>query len=114
MKKLLNQLILTSVIFIVTQLTLIVVLSFLNLNYFDYKIWLRWDSGHYLDIAKEGYELFPWIVGGDVSMYRSESLLLPFVFLLKDLKTPWMISLLAVLLSVGCMMSYLFFTYVLI
>ncbi len=56
----------------------------------------------------------PWIVGGSLSMYRAESLLFPFVFLLKDLSMPWKISLLAVLMSVGGIMSYLFFTFVLV
>jgi hypothetical protein len=58
--------------------------------------------------------IFPWVVGGNLSMYRAESLLMPCVFLLKDLKTPWIISLLAILISIGGIMSYLFFTSVLV
>ncbi len=58
--------------------------------------------------------IFPWVVGGNLSMYRAESLLLPFVFFLKDFKTKWMISLLACLVGIGGVMSYLFFTSVLI
>ena len=62
-----------------------------------------------------GYLLiFPWVVGGNLSMYRAESLLLPFVFLLKDVKIQWTISILAILVSIGGVMSYLFFTSVLV
>ena len=59
MKRILNQLILVSVVFLITQLLLMVALYFSNLSYFEPGIWSRWDSNLYLDIAKEGYELFP-------------------------------------------------------
>ena len=58
--------------------------------------------------------IFPWVVGGNLSMYRAESLLLPFVFLLKDIKIQWTILILAILVGIGGVMSYLFFTSVLV
>ncbi len=58
--------------------------------------------------------IFPWVVGGNLSMYRAESILMPCVFLFKDLKTPWIITLLAIMVSIGGIMSYLFFTSVLV
>lgn len=58
--------------------------------------------------------VFPWIVGGNLSMYRAESLLFPFALMLKDIKCLWMIILLIIELSIGVIMSHLFFTSVLI
>lgn len=58
--------------------------------------------------------VFPWIVGGELSMYRSEALLLPIVLIFKDFKTDYLTSLLGVLLFIGVPMSMLFFKNVLI
>ena len=58
--------------------------------------------------------IFPWLVAGDLSRYRSESLLLPFVFLLKEVKTKWLAVILICFLGIGMPMSYLFFTSVLV
>jgi hypothetical protein len=55
------------------------------------------------------YFLFPWSVGGDLSRYRAESLLFPFIFLLKETKTQWLVAILIGLLCLGIPMSYLFF-----
>ena len=55
------------------------------------------------------YFLFPWSVGGDLSRYRAESLLFPFVFILKETKTQWLVAILIGLLCLGIPMSYLFF-----
>lgn len=55
------------------------------------------------------YFLFPWTVGGSLSMYRAESMLFPFIFLLKDVKTKWLIGLLLILISIGIPMCFLFF-----
>jgi len=58
--------------------------------------------------------LFPWTVGGNLSMYRAESLLLPFVFFTKDLRMIWTTTILILLLFLGIPLSYLFFTNILI
>lgn len=60
------------------------------------------------------YLIFPWIVGGDLSMYRSESLLFPYVLMLKDVKAQYLSILLIIVLTIGVAMSYLFFRSVLI
>jgi len=57
---------------------------------------------------------FPWIMGGDVSFYRSEALLLPFVFVLKEAKTAWLAGILAVMVVLGIFMSRLFFLNILV
>jgi hypothetical protein len=59
MKKIINKLGLTSIAFLIPQLMLLFVLHILDLSYFEAEVWLRWDSAHYLAIAKDGYELFP-------------------------------------------------------
>jgi hypothetical protein len=53
--------------------------------------------------------IFPWAIGGPVSRYRSEGLLLPFVFLLKDAKAKYISVVLFFLLLIGLPMCYLFF-----
>jgi hypothetical protein len=58
--------------------------------------------------------IFPWTISGDLSRSRAESLLLPFVFLLKEFNTRWIAVILIFLLGLGIPMSYLFFTGVLI
>lgn len=58
-KVLLNQLLLTSVTFVFSQLVLALILYYLDYGYFNSTNWLRWDSGHYLQIASKGYELYP-------------------------------------------------------
>ena len=60
------------------------------------------------------YILFPWTVGGNLSMYRAESLLLPSVFFLAKVKTRYTIAYLLILMAVWLPMSYLFFTNVLV
>ena len=57
---------------------------------------------------------FPWVMGGDVSFYRAEALLLPYVFLLRDLKTSWLSFILIVLITLSVMMSRLFFLNILV
>lgn len=56
------------------------------------------------------YFLSPWLLGGNLSFYRAESLLLPGIFLLKDLKTKWFLLILLILMTIGGPMSYFFFT----
>lgn len=58
--------------------------------------------------------IFPWIVGGDLSRYRAEALLLPSVFLLKDLHFKYQMGILLIFVCVGLIMSHLFFTMVLV
>jgi len=58
--------------------------------------------------------IFPWTISGELSRCRAESLLLPFVFLLRETKTRWISVILIFLLGLGIPMSYLFFTGVLI
>lgn len=58
--------------------------------------------------------IFPWSVGGDLSRYRAESLLFPFVFLLQDIRTKWLATILICLLFIGIPISYLFFNNTLI
>ena len=58
--------------------------------------------------------IFQWTIGGNLSMYRAESLLLPFVFLLKELNSKWIAFILIILLSIGIPMTYLFFNNVLV
>jgi hypothetical protein len=58
-KKTIEQLILTTIVFILSQLILAAILSYLNLGYGNPANWARWDSGHYLAIATTGYEFFP-------------------------------------------------------
>ncbi len=55
------------------------------------------------------YLISPWTLGGNISLYRAESLLLPAVFLLKDLKTKWILLIVLILLAIGGPMSYFFF-----
>jgi hypothetical protein len=58
--------------------------------------------------------IFPWTISGELSRCRVESLLLPFVFLLKEINTRWIAVILIFLLGLGIPVSYLFFTSVLI
>ena len=55
------------------------------------------------------YFLFIWTVGGNLSMYRGESLLLPFVFLLKELPLKYLLRLLLLLFLLGATLSYYYF-----
>lgn len=57
------------------------------------------------------YLIFPWCLGGDLSRYRAEALLMPCVFLLKDLNSDWNALILGYMLMIAIPMSYLFFTY---
>src|SRR5690554_6777946 len=59
MKLAIRQILLTSIVFVIVQLFLMFVLHFTAFSYFDLNSWIRWDSGHYLKIAKEGYNYFP-------------------------------------------------------
>lgn len=54
-----KRLLLTTITFVIAQLFLMLVLDFSNISYFDSDSWVRWDSGHYLKIASEGYNFFP-------------------------------------------------------
>lgn len=58
-EKILKQFLLAGAVFLLTQIVLTAVLSWLRLPYFNPDNWSRWDSGHYLQIANKGYELFP-------------------------------------------------------
>ena len=58
-KIVLNQIILVLTVFVISQIILSLVLQYSGGNYFNSANWLRWDSGHYLQIAKNGYEFFP-------------------------------------------------------
>ncbi len=55
------------------------------------------------------YLAFPWIVGGDLSIYRSEALLLPAAILYKEVSPRINIILVSVLLFFGAVMGHLFF-----
>lgn len=60
------------------------------------------------------YIFFPWSVAGDLSSYRSESLLLPFVFSLKNLNYKWLLMVILILLILGMPISHLFFRKIII
>ena len=60
------------------------------------------------------YVLFPWTIGGNLSMCRAESLLLPSVFLLRSLNVSWLMGYVLILIAVWIPMSYLFFISVLV
>ena len=51
---------------------------------------------------------FPWLVGGELSMYRAEAVLLPATFIYKDLSRKWLVMLNLVLLLIGGVMCHLF------
>ncbi len=55
------------------------------------------------------YILFPWTIGGNLSMYRAEALLLPSVFLITGLSTRAILIAVLLLLIVYIPMSFLFF-----
>lgn len=55
----LEKLYLVFLIFTLSQIILDFVLSYSNVNYFLLDNWARFDSGHYLQISKGGYEYFP-------------------------------------------------------
>jgi hypothetical protein len=58
--------------------------------------------------------VFPWSLGGPVSTYRSEALLLPFVFLVKGARASYLSVILVILLLVGLPLSFLFFDWTLV
>ena len=58
-KVFLNQSLLALLTFLFSQVVLAIILFYLDYGYFNSTNWLRWDSGHYLQIASKGYELFP-------------------------------------------------------
>ncbi len=60
------------------------------------------------------YFWFPWTVGGNLSRYRAEALLMPSVMLLFDLQLKPKLVLLSMFVMLGAVMSYLFFIEVLI
>ena len=53
--------------------------------------------------------IFPWTIGGNLSMYRVESLILPSVFLVQNLNWKYLLSLLLILITIATMMTPLFF-----
>jgi hypothetical protein len=55
------------------------------------------------------YLFFPWSVAGDLSSYRSEALLLPFIFTLTKVSNKWLIAIVVLLLVIGMPISHLFF-----
>jgi hypothetical protein len=55
------------------------------------------------------YLFFPWIVGGDLSVYRSEALLMPAALLYKDVTPKLNAVLVIVLLFIGTLMCHWFF-----
>lgn len=54
-----KKLFLTTIIFLITQFFLWLTLLFSDFDFFELNTWIRWDSGHYLGIAKTNYEFFP-------------------------------------------------------
>jgi len=60
-------------------------------------------------ICTTTFFIFPWLVGGELSTYRSEALLLPAIILIKDIKTDYITSVLSLLLFIGIPMSIFFF-----
>ena len=46
-------------VFLMVQMLFAAILTRQQMDYFSVSSWNRWDSGHYLKIATEGYELFP-------------------------------------------------------
>jgi len=55
------------------------------------------------------YFLFIWSVGGNLSMYRGESMLLPYVFFLTELNQRSKLKLLAILFLLGIALSFYYF-----
>ena len=55
------------------------------------------------------YIFIPWSLAGDLSSYKSEALLLPFVFSLNKVDKKWLIAIAMVLLAIGMPISHLFF-----
>lgn len=96
--------------------SIIIITSFFGLSIYFFKKKLHTNKLFLLSyIFVFLFLVFPWAVGGSgMSMYRAESLLIPFVFFLKDIKTFWKISILMLLIPFGIITSYLFFTNVLI
>jgi hypothetical protein len=95
--------------------TLMVVIGYILLSfYFFIKRFYKNELYLWTYIYISIYFIFPWTVGGNLSMYRAESLLLPFVFLLLETNKLSLSLILICLLTIGIPMSYLFFTSVLI
>jgi len=55
----LQQLLLSSVVFIAVQILMLPIIWLLGFSYFDPNTWVRWDSGIYLFIAEHGYVMMP-------------------------------------------------------
>jgi len=67
----------------------------------DFSLWV------YIFISV--FFLFSWSIEGDLSRYRQEALLMPFVLLVKETKIRWLAVILLWLLAMGIPISYLFF-----
>jgi hypothetical protein len=98
---------------ILMQSALILLLYFITTAYFFirklYRIKLFLLSYIFFTV----YLVFPWVVGGDISMYRSEAILLPACLLYKDVNTKINLIFVAVLIAQGAMMGHWFFNNVL-
>ncbi len=95
--------------------TLILIGFFIGLNYLYFKRRShRSDLDTVILLFSWIYLSFPWFIGGDLSMYRAEALLMPMAVASKDLQMKWLIAVLIVLISLFIPMSYLFFKQVLI
>lgn len=57
---------------------------------------------------------FPWIIGGDLSIYRSEALLFPIAVVFKEVPVKWLVFMLIILLIIGIPMAYLYFVQALV
>ena len=104
--------VLTNVIYLQSIVVLIgyLVISF----YFITKKWYQDKLKLIAYIFISAYIIFPWTIGGNLSMYRAESLLLPVVFLLKDLRIKTLIAILIIEIALWLPMSYLFLDSILV
>jgi len=95
--------------------SLLVLIGYVLISfYFFFRCMYKNDLYRWAYIFISLFFLFSWGIGGELSRYRSESLLFPFIFLLKEVKTKYLAIILICLLCIGIPMSYLFFNNVLI
>jgi hypothetical protein len=104
-----------SMIHFIHYQSILIILGYLAISYFFFSRRMFKNELYLLAyIYITLFLIFPWTISGDLSRCRAESLLLPFVFLLKETKTHWLALILILLLGLVIPMSYLFFTGVLI
>lgn len=95
--------------------SLLIIACFFALSWFSFRNRQKMDRLDKLAVTLMAcFFLFPWLVGGNLSLYRAESLLLPALLLTRNWAPVSKMVVLGLLLFFFLPMSYLFFTAVLI